>query len=120
MKHFGSFFQFKSKEAFYLDGFNAGFLKAWEMALPIMSNGVEKLKSEIRTRAIDESLANLEVVIDERIKKSGNTYLRHVNALISKQKEFQQKLTEAKTQEQKQKYENFVEALSWALDGDLS
>ncbi len=46
-------------EEVYIHGFKEGFNKAWDMMLPVMSDGMEKLKKSIKDRAISETLDNL-------------------------------------------------------------
>src|SRR3990167_3794004 len=129
MKLFKWFFQSKSKDSFppdqmrfesvWMNGFSSGFDKAWDVMAPIMVDSIKKAENKIRSKAIDDTLGNLESTIISRIEKSGLVDLKSANSVLSKRKEFEVKLIQSKTEASKQKYNNYIEVIDWILNGDL-
>lgn len=63
-----------SPSSMWAEVFTAGFNKAWDMMLPVMTGGIENMKQIIHDRAVDETLDGLEKHIQERaLKLNGNS-----------------------------------------------
>lgn len=103
----------------WLEGFNLGFSKSWDMMIPLMQEGVLKMKDAIRNQAIDETLDGLETTIAKRVEESGNRELQSVNSVLSKKREFEMKLSSAKSESDRSKYRNYLDTLEWVLNGNL-
>ena len=56
----------KAKEDIWLQGFQAGFDKAWDMMMPMFFSGFEKVKKEIADSAKRETLEGLAPILKER------------------------------------------------------
>lgn len=103
----------------WLEGFNLGFSKAWEMMMPLMRDGVLKMKDAIRDQAIDETLEGLESTILRRIEDCGNSELQSVNSVLAKKKDFEIKLNNSKSEDERNKYKNYIETINWVLNGNI-
>src|SRR3990167_2939490 len=57
-----------SPSSVWVESFSHGFSKAWDMMMPIVNEGSEKLKNSIYRKATDETIGNLESVIETRIE----------------------------------------------------
>ena len=86
--------------------------------LPLMQEGVTKSRQAIHDLAVEETLKRLDVIIAERLKETNRATLRPVAELISKYKQFQQSVKTAETPEEKSKYEHYLTAITWSLNGD--
>ena len=129
MTFFGLFSKSKNKklenfkqlrdDVAWLDGFNLGFSKAWDMMIPVMTDGVSKMKDLIRNKAIDETLDGLESVISKRIEQSGDVTIQETNSILAKKREFELKLSSSKNEEDKSKYRNYLDTINWVLNGNI-
>jgi len=102
----------------WLDGFNLGFSKAWDMMIPLMSNGIDRTKDFIRNSAIEETINGLEETIKKRIEDSGKLNLISANEVLAKRREFELKAS-ASNEDEKLKYKHYIETLNWVINGNL-
>mgnify|MGYP001564776429 CR=1 FL=1 len=107
-------------DSVWIQAFGMGFSKAWDMSLPIMSDGIENLKEKIRTKAIDDTLDGLESTIEKRIERAKLFDLKPVNEVISKKEYFQNLKNSVKTEKEKEKCQHYIEALDWLINGNVS
>ena len=96
--------------------FTLGFSKAWDMMLPVMSNGLEKVKENIRNNEIEESFTRIDLVTEQKIEKLREKGLAELHKIDSKLGEFRRKLANAKDDSERQKYANFISVLEWVLE----
>ena len=108
----------KKSSGVFEDGFAAGYQAAWETMLPLMQEGGAKSRQAIHDLAVEETLKRLDPLIAERLKETNRATLRPVAELISKYKQFQQALKAAETPEERAKYEHYLTAMTWSLNGD--
>lgn len=129
MTLFKSFFQSKSKklenikaiqnDVAWLDGFSLGFSKAWDMMCPLMTEGVIKMKEVIRSSAIDDCLDNLEPTIRQRIENSSQIDILPANEILAKKKQFELKLSQSKIDDDRKKYQYYIDILNWVTNDIL-
>ena len=105
-------FKSEAREQLWLEAFSQGFSKAWEMMLPLMTEGVAKAQEALRTQAIDETLARLAPT--HQLYTAQTLSLRGTVDLLKKREEFAQKAEHAVGAEG-EKYRHYVTALDWAL-----
>lgn len=103
----------------WLDGFSLGFSKAWDMMVPLMTDGVTKMKDSIKSSAIDDCLENLESTIKKRIESANQTDILPVNEILAKKKVFENKLSQVKTEDDRKKYTNYLEIIHWVTNDIL-
>ena len=103
-------------DSVWVTAFTSGFEKAWDMMIPIMTDGVIKTKDHIRNTAIQETLGNLEGTISRRIKEVGDKKMQSVNELIAKKKEFQDIIKTSKDESLTERYTHYIEAINWILN----
>src|SRR3990167_6014586 len=107
-----------SPSSVWVESFSHGFSKAWDMMMPIVNEGSEKLKNSIYRKATDETIGNLESVIETRIETLKLTQLKPANDLVKKRSEFSLKLKSSKTDFEKIKYAAYIDLLNWCLNGN--
>ena len=107
----------KKSETFQ-DGFAAGYRAAWDTMLPLMQEGVLKSRQALHDAAVEETLARLDSVIASRLEATGQASLRPVADLLSKQEQFQIAFRASQTPEERLKYEHYLTAIGWSLNGD--
>ena len=95
-----------------------GYRLAWDTMLPLMQEGVVKSRQAIHDAAVEETLTRLESVIASRLDAVGKSQFRPVAALLSKQEQFQIAREAATTPEERLKYDHFLTAIGWSLNGD--
>ena len=86
--------------------------------LPLMQEGVLKSRQALHDAAVEETLARLDSVIASRLEATGQASLRPVAELLSKQEQFQIAFQAATTPEERRKYECYLTAIGWSLNGD--
>lgn len=94
--------------------FSQGFSKAWDMMVPLMTQGLEKVKEKIKEQEIENSLPRIDLVVGQKVKELGNKKLVEIHAIEQKKREFIAKAQFAK-EEEKKKYENYLHVLDWIL-----
>ena len=104
-----------SPDSIWTSAFSQGVSKSWDMMLPIMMEGIFKLKETIRNQEIDNSIPRIEEVVTQRINDIGNYELIKSHNLESKRKECLQKLTIAENSEDKIKLSSYIKILDWVL-----
>ena len=95
--------------------FSLGVSKSWDMMVPLMTKGIDKLKEKIRAQEIEASFPRIDLIVTQRIKEMESTELTQVNDIKLKRKEFEKKLSEATNHEEKKKLSNYISALDWVL-----
>ena len=86
--------------------------------LPLMQEGVLKSRQALHDAAVEETLARLDSVIASRLEATGQASLRPVAELLSKQEQFQIAFRASQTPEERLKYEHYLTAIGWSLNGD--
>ena len=107
----------KKSETFQ-DGFAAGYRAAWDTMLPLMQEGVLKSRQAIHDAAVEATLIRLDSLIASRLEATGQTVLRPVAELLSKREQFQIAFQGATAPEERLKYEHYLTAIGWSLNGD--
>ncbi len=59
-------------EAAWLEGFQAGYGKAWELMTPLVVDGMKQARAIIHDAAVEKTLDGLEQVIEARVKERLN------------------------------------------------
>lgn len=102
----------------WAQAFTAGFGKAWDMMLPLMSDGLDKTRKVIEDKAISDTLKGLEGHIVKRIEEAGKHNVKSANELIAKKAELKERISKAKTKEEINKLTHYGEALDWILNAN--
>jgi len=106
-----------SPSGVWVQAFSQGFSKAWDMMIPLMTSGIEKTKEKIKELAIEESLNNIEPVIQSRLSKLGKTSLKDANEILKKKEELKIRINKAEDEEKLQ-LTHYLEALEWIYNAD--
>ena len=104
-----------SPSAVWESAFSLGFSKAWDMMLPHMVQGLDKLKETIREQEIEASLSRLTPMLEQRLTDLRDVNLKTTHELTEKRKQFVVKMQRSQDREEIRKYENFIVAIDWAL-----
>ena len=107
----------KKSEGF-VEGVAVGYRMAWDTMFPLMQEGVVKSRQAIHDAAVEETLARLDSLIASRLEAAGNAQFRPVADLLSKQEQFQIAYRASSTPEERLKYEHYLTAIGWSLNGD--
>lgn len=97
--------------------FSAGFSKAWDMMLPLMTKGIENVKDKIRQQEIEASFPRIDLVVNQRLKELGNVELIEANDVENKRKDFESKLSSSSNANEKLKYQHYLDVINWFLGG---
>ena len=106
-----------SPDSVWVQAFSQGFSKAWDMMIPIMSSGFDKIVDKTRTEAIDSVVSNLDTVVRSRIEQAGDLHLQEPHLLLAKKRDLERKLLEAKDENRKIQCRAYLEALGWVMNG---
>ena len=93
-----------SPDSVWVEAFSLGYGKAWDTMADIWQSGLAKAVEDARTNAIDQTIRNINPV-------------KPVHELLVKQREMELKRNQAKDDESRQKYDYYLKALGWALNG---
>ena len=104
-----------SPDSVWIQSFSHGFSKAWDMMIPIMTEGIEKVKENIRTEEIDKSLIRVNPIVEDRLKALRNYKAIESLKLEEKKKEFFDKMNDVQKKEEKEKYKNYISVIDWLL-----
>lgn len=97
-----------AEEQRYLDAFTAGYTLA-------MTHGLSQLEQTLLDRSAQQVLDGLEDTIAQRAQAAGVVNPRPTIELQSKRSEFTLKLQQAKSDRDRQKYTDYLEAINWML-----
>lgn len=95
--------------------FSQGFSKAWDMMIPLMKDGIEKVKEKIREEEIEASFPRIDLVVEQRVKGLGNLSLIETHQLQSKKRDFEMKFTKSNDPIEKSKLTNYLHVIDWIL-----
>lgn len=98
--------------------FSNGFSKAWDMMVPLMTEGIEKAKQKVREEAIERTMKGLEGEIQKRLAREFPTNFRKVSEIEVKKKDLEARLGEAKTAIDKARLKCYMEALDWVRNAN--
>lgn len=107
-----------SPDSVWTQAFSQGFSKAWDMMIPIMSSGFDKVVERTRNESIDGALRNLDSVVNQRIEEAGQIELKPAHDLLSKKRELEQKMAQAKDSDRRLQCQHYLEVVEWMLNGD--
>ena len=107
----------KKSEGF-VEGVAVGYRMAWDTMFPLMQEGVVKSRQAIHDAAVEETLTRLDSLIVSRLEAVGKAQFRPVADLLSKQEQFQIAYRASSTPEERLKYEHYLTAIGWSLNGD--
>lgn len=84
-----------------------------------MTEGVKVIEATLLTKATEQALARLESVIVERAMALRAANPRQALELQQKLDEFRERLSTAKSKDEKEKYTHYCDAMTWALNVQL-
>ena len=102
-------------DALWVAAFSRGYEKAWETLAPTMLTGLQHTKQTIEQQAIDATLTRLQSIVLQKAEQLGQCVPPSLPQLLDKQQEFQQKLSQARTAEERMRYTHYLTALDWML-----
>lgn len=102
-------------DSIWANAFSLGFSKAWDMALPVMMDGFEKVKESIKEKEIDNSIPRLNEMVKERIKELKEYHLEDLQELYAKKQDLKIRLTRTHDNDEKVKYNHYIQAIDWML-----
>ena len=97
-------------DAVWAEAFSLGFSKAWDMMLPIMTGGMERLKTAVRDAAIQETVDSLRPSLEAEM----GVRLKRQEELLHKITEFESRRDASRGMDA-QRYEAYLTALRWAV-----
>ena len=100
--------------------FSLGFSKAWDMMLPIMTEGVKKLREQARTEEIEASMKRLNTMVDQKIEELGRKGIRDVKLLGEKRMEFQGRISRSQDKEERNRLRNYLQVIDWIMENSPS
>ena len=106
-----------SPDSVWVEAFSRGYEKAWETMWPFFESNLTRVKEVIRRVAIDETLQNLHGEVEKRATALGQVAVQDKVTCLAKQQEFRQKRASAKVPAEREKYDHYLTALEWMLNG---
>ena len=106
-----------SPDSVWVEAFSRGYEKAWETMWPFFESNLTRVKEVIRRVAIDETLTNLQGEVEKRATALGQVAVKDKVTCLAKQQEFRQKRASAKVPAEREKYDHYLTALEWMLNG---
>ena len=106
-----------SPDNVWVEAFSRGYEKAWETMWPFFESNLTRVKEVIRRVAIDETLTNLQGEVEKRATVLGQVAVQDKVALLAKQTEFRTRRASAKVPAEREKYDHYLTALDWMLNG---
>jgi hypothetical protein len=107
------------KDEIWIQGFQSGFSKAWDLMAPMFADGVSKAKKIMFDEAYSEAIQNLQPAVEQKIDDLEKYSLRDVMSIVEKREELQADISKTKNEEDKKKLTNQIQALNWVINGDL-
>ena len=104
-----------SPDSVWQSAFSQGFSKAWDMMMPLMTQGIDKVKEKIRAEEIDASFPRIDMIVEQRIKETASRELMDTFSVEKKRREFQVKLSQTADDDEKRKLTNYLSVIDWIL-----
>ncbi len=104
-----------SPDAVWTTAFSHGVSKSWDMMLPIMMRGIEKVKETIRNQEIYESIPRIDSVVEQRLKETGRYELIPAHQLEAKKRECYLKLGKVTDPNDVIRLNSYISILDWVL-----
>lgn len=103
----------------WLQGFQSGFSKAWEVMTPYIHQSIDEAKKVLFDRAYEKAIEGLRPAVETKIDSLQKYNLRDIQSILDKKDELKDKLSRLKNEQDKLKVLNYIEALDWMINGDL-
>jgi hypothetical protein len=111
-----------SPDSVWTEAFSLGFSKAWDMMLPLMRDGFDKLKDKIRTDAIEDSIKNfndnVNASVAKKIESMQLDHLKSSNEIRIKMKDLEDRIHLTSDKNEITQLKNYINALKWILNDD--
>lgn len=104
-----------SPDNIWTHAFTQGVSKSWDMMIPIMMDGIEKVKEAIRNQEVEASFPRIDAVVEQRLKDVGSYNLLESHTLEAKKRQFQLQLTKANDPLETAKLETSIRLIDWVL-----
>lgn len=101
----------------WIEAFSLGLSKYCDIILPLLKETLGKSYTQIQEEVTNQVLHGLEPVIRQRLETAQLIQLRPQNDLLAKRAEFERKRGVTTDPTERTKYENYLTALGWLLDG---
>jgi hypothetical protein len=109
-------------DSVWTEAFSLGFSKAWDMMLPLMSEGFEKMKDKIRNDAIEESIKgynnSINSAVAKKIEEMQLDHLKSSNEIRIKIKDLEDRIQLTSDKNEVVQLKNYINALNWILNDD--
>lgn len=109
-------------DSVWTEAFSLGFSKAWDMMLPLMSQGFENMKDKIRNDAIEESIkgynGSIQSAVAKKIEEMQLDHLKSSNEIRIKIKDLEDRIQLTTDKNEVVQLKNYINALNWILNDD--
>lgn len=110
-------------DTIWTSAFSSGFNAAWNMMMPLMSEGFNRMKDKVRNDAIEGSIRNfndtVESAVSKRMSKAEESSLRSIGEINVKLRDLEERLKIATEPEERLQLKNYINALNWIIDGNI-
>ena len=107
-----------SPDKVWESSFSLGFSKAWDMMVPIMMNGMEKVKTQIKNSAHEDAMKGIEPAIQKRINSIQGIQIKQQYQIFLKIQDLKSRIENSDNNEEKNKLQNYIEAIEWVTNGN--
>jgi len=104
-----------SPDNIWTTAFSQGFSKAWDVMIPHMTEGLDRVKDQIRTQEIDASLPRVEIMIRDRLNSLRDRKLVETHDLESKRLECEHKFRQSHNDSERSKLTHYMQIIDWIL-----
>ena len=104
-----------SPDQVWVSAFTSGFNTAYQSMSAFLQKDVEVKRDIIRDGAYNEAIGHLEPTIHKRLEDAGKVELQPVSDILAKKEDFASRLSTAKDEKERVKYESYIKALEWVL-----
>jgi hypothetical protein len=105
-----------SPDQVWVSAFTSGFNTAYQSMSAFLQKDVEVKRDLIRESAFNEAIGHLEPTIHKRLEDAGKVELRPVSDILAKKEDFEARVSTAKTELERTKYQSYVKAFEWVLN----
>lgn len=107
-------------DSVWVTAFTSGFNKAWDMMLPLMSDGFNKMKDKIKDDAIEDSIKafnkNVDSAVAKKIESLEMSHVKSAGEINNKIKDLEERSKLTTDKAELTQLKNYINALNWILN----